>query len=57
MKISSMSIPDILVIEPFVFEDDRGFFYESFRDDVFKKITSLNLSFVQEITQNLLRVF
>ncbi len=48
MKISSMAIPDILVIEPFVFEDDRGFFFESFRDDVFKKITSLNLSFVQE---------
>ena len=48
MKISSMAIPDILVIEPFVFEDDRGFFFESFRDDVFKKITSLNPSFVQE---------
>ncbi len=48
MKISSMAIPDILLIEPFVFEDDRGFFFESFRDDVFKKITSLNLSFVQE---------
>jgi dTDP-4-dehydrorhamnose 3,5-epimerase len=48
MKIASLAIPDVLIIEPFVYEDSRGFFFESFRNDVFKKITSLNVSFVQE---------
>ena len=48
MKVTSLSIPDVLLIEPCVFEDARGFFFESFREDVFKKITSLNVSFVQD---------
>jgi dTDP-4-dehydrorhamnose 3,5-epimerase len=38
----------VLLIEPRVFEDARGFFFESFREDVFKKETSLNVSFVQD---------
>jgi dTDP-4-dehydrorhamnose 3,5-epimerase len=48
MKVTPLSIPDVLLIEPRVFEDTRGFFFESFREDVFKKETSLNVSFVQE---------
>jgi len=48
MKVTSLSIPDVLLIEPHVFEDSRGFFFESFREDIFKKETSLNVSFVQE---------
>ena len=48
MKVTPLSIPDVLVIEPRVFEDTRGFFFESFREDVFKKETSLNVSFVQD---------
>ena len=48
MKITSVSIPDVLLIEPHVFEDARGFFFESFREDIFKNITSLDISFVQE---------
>jgi dTDP-4-dehydrorhamnose 3,5-epimerase len=48
MKVTSLSIPDVLLIEPRVFEDARGFFFESFREDVFKKETSLNVSFVQD---------
>ncbi len=48
MKITPLSIPDVLLIEPRVFEDTRGFFFESFREDVFKKETSLNVSFVQD---------
>jgi dTDP-4-dehydrorhamnose 3,5-epimerase len=48
MKVTPLKIPDVLLIEPLVFEDARGFFFESFRDDVFRKETSLNLSFVQE---------
>jgi dTDP-4-dehydrorhamnose 3,5-epimerase len=48
MKVTPLSIPDVLLIEPSVFEDSRGFFFESFRDDVFKKETSLDISFVQD---------
>lgn len=48
MKVTPLSIPDVLLIEPRVFEDERGFFFESFREDVFKKETLLNISFVQD---------
>ncbi len=48
MKVTPLNIPDVLLIEPRVFEDTRGFFFESFREDVFKKETSLNVSFVQD---------
>ena len=48
MKVTPLNIPDVLLIEPRVFEDARGFFFESFREDVFKKETSLNVSFMQD---------
>ena len=48
MKVTPLGIPDVLLIELRIFEDARGFFFESFREDVFKKQTSLNVSFVQE---------
>ena len=48
MKVTPLKIPDVLLIECRVFEDARGFFFESFREDVFKKETSLNISFVQD---------
>ena len=48
MKVTPLSIPDVLLIEPHVFEDSRGFFFESFREDVFKKETLLDVSFVQD---------
>ena len=48
MKVTPLSIPDVLLIEPHVFKDSRGFFFESFREDIFKKETSLDVSFVQD---------
>jgi dTDP-4-dehydrorhamnose 3,5-epimerase len=48
MKVTPLSIPDVLLIEPHVFEDSRGFFFESFREDVFRKETLLDVSFVQD---------
>jgi dTDP-4-dehydrorhamnose 3,5-epimerase len=48
MEVTSLGIPDVLLIEPRVFQDARGFFFESFREDIFKKETSLNISFVQD---------
>ena len=48
MKVTPLGIPDVLLIEPHIFEDSRGFFFESFREDVFKNETSLDISFVQD---------
>jgi dTDP-4-dehydrorhamnose 3,5-epimerase len=48
MKITSLNIPEVLLIEPQVLVDSRGFFFESFREDIFKKETSLDISFVQD---------
>jgi dTDP-4-dehydrorhamnose 3,5-epimerase len=48
MEITSLSIPDVFLIKPKVFEDSRGFFFESFREDIFRRKTSLNVSFVQD---------
>jgi dTDP-4-dehydrorhamnose 3,5-epimerase len=48
MKVSKCAIPDVLLIEPKVFGDDRGFFFESFNQAVFNKSTGLDVSFVQD---------
>lgn len=48
MKVTPTSIPDVLVIEPKVFGDARGFFYESFNQKAFNEATGLNLNFVQD---------
>ncbi|MDR2508181.1 MAG: dTDP-4-dehydrorhamnose 3,5-epimerase [Candidatus Accumulibacter sp.] len=48
MNITSLSIPDVLLIEPKVFGDDRGFFYESFNERAFEAATGINIRFVQD---------
>jgi dTDP-4-dehydrorhamnose 3,5-epimerase len=48
MKVTTLSIPDILLIEPDVFEDERGFFYESFNQKKFNELTGFNITFVQD---------
>lgn len=48
MKIIQTSIPDLLVIEPRVYGDARGFFYESFNARTFASLTGQNLVFVQD---------
>ena len=48
MKVTALSIPDVLLIEPKVYKDDRGFFFESFNQADFKKETNLSPTFVQE---------
>lgn len=42
------SIPDVFLFEPKVFGDDRGFFYESFNENVFAEATGLRPRFVQD---------
>jgi dTDP-4-dehydrorhamnose 3,5-epimerase len=48
MNVIPSAIPDVLVIEPRVFEDERGFFYESFNARRFEELTGLRPEFVQD---------
>jgi dTDP-4-dehydrorhamnose 3,5-epimerase len=47
MKVLNTTIPDVKVLEPQIFGDDRGFFLETFRDDWFKANVA-NVDFVQD---------
>ncbi|MBC6479485.1 MAG: dTDP-4-dehydrorhamnose 3,5-epimerase [Hormoscilla sp. GM7CHS1pb] len=48
MKIEATEIKDVLLLEPKVFGDDRGFFYESYNQRVFAEKTGLSVEFVQD---------
>lgn len=48
MKVTPTAIPDVLLIEPRVFGDDRGFFFESFNARAFEDATGHALEFVQD---------
>lgn len=48
MNIISLAIPEVLRIEPRVFGDDRGFFFESFRQDRFEQAVGRKVDFVQD---------
>jgi len=48
MIIIPTEIPEVLMIEPQVFGDERGFFLESFNENRFSEKTGLNVSFVQD---------
>ena len=48
MKVIETAIPDLLILEPKVFGDARGFFMESFNARRFQEATGLNVDFVQD---------
>ena len=48
MKVTPTSIPSVLLIEPRVFGDTRGFFFESFNQRAFNQATGLDVNFVQD---------
>lgn len=48
MKATRTSIPDLLIIEPKVFGDDRGFFFESYNRRKFAGLTGRDVDFVQD---------
>jgi dTDP-4-dehydrorhamnose 3,5-epimerase len=48
MKVIPTDIPDVLIIEPQVYGDDRGFFLESFNEKTFREKTGVNPTFVQD---------
>lgn len=48
MKVTPTAVPDVLLIEPKVFGDARGFFFESYNHKAFKEATGLDINFVQD---------
>ncbi|NNB47086.1 dTDP-4-dehydrorhamnose 3,5-epimerase [Pseudomonas chlororaphis] len=48
MKVLATELPGVLIIEPKVFGDERGFFYESFNAKAFEAATGVNTQFVQD---------
>ncbi len=48
MKVTPTAIPEVLVFEPQVFGDDRGFFFESFNARRFEQLTGQPANFVQD---------
>jgi len=48
MKVTPSIIPDVLLIEPQVFPDERGFFFESFNQERFEKAVGKKINFVQD---------
>ncbi len=59
MRIIHTAIRDLLIVEPRVFSDDRGYFFESFNRRKFAELTGLDVDFVQDnhslSAQNVLR--
>lgn len=48
MKVVPSRIPDVLLVEPKVFRDERGFFFESYNRRAFQQATGISREFVQE---------
>ena len=48
MKVITTPIKDLLVIEPTLFKDNRGYFFESFNEKKFNEETGMSVHFVQE---------
>jgi dTDP-4-dehydrorhamnose 3,5-epimerase len=48
MKATPLAIADVLLFEPKIFEDNRGYFFESFNQKVFEEIVGRKVQFVQD---------
>ncbi len=48
MKVIATDIPEVLIFEPKVFGDERGFFLESYNQQAFQAATGLSVTFVQD---------
>jgi dTDP-4-dehydrorhamnose 3,5-epimerase len=48
MKVTATALPEVLILEPKVFGDARGFFFESFNQRAFNEATGLQAHFVQD---------
>lgn len=48
MNVIPTRIPQVMILEPKIFGDERGFFYESYNQRVFRHVTGLDVPFVQD---------
>lgn len=48
MKAEALAIPEVLLLRPAVFADDRGWFFESFNEATFARVTGIQARFVQD---------
>ncbi len=48
MKITPLNLTDVLLIEPELYKDNRGFFFESFNQEKFEKVIGRKINFVQD---------
>lgn len=48
MKFTPQLIPDLIIIEPTIHSDNRGYFLESFRQDIFDDILGFKVDFIQD---------
>lgn len=48
MKVTKTGLPDVLLLEPAVFGDERGFFFECYNERVFTQLTGIRAHFVQD---------
>ena len=48
MKFTPQSIPDVVLIEPTVHGDNRGYFIETFRQDLFEEAVGYQINFIQD---------
>ena len=48
LKFIPQIIPDVILIKPTVQEDDRGYFVETFRQDLFEETTGYKVNFIQD---------
>jgi dTDP-4-dehydrorhamnose 3,5-epimerase len=48
MEFECLSIPEVILFKPKIFKDERGFFFESFKSQVFQEATGLDLNFLQD---------
>jgi dTDP-4-dehydrorhamnose 3,5-epimerase len=48
LKLTQQSIPDVMLIEPTVYGDDRGYFIETFRQDLFEEAVGYQVNFIQD---------
>ncbi len=48
MKFTKTNIPEVILIEPKVFGDDRGYFVETFRSDIFEREAGIKTTFIQD---------
>ena len=56
MKVTPTAIPEVLILEPQVFGDDRGFFFESYNARKFEQLSEPHRKMVFELVLALLRL-